>query len=149
MFHMEKGIGWKERGVGMLKINASKSSVELDKRGNPAPTTFTASSLGTAEASKPASAADSADWDRDHDTSSSSGGGTCKNVRLLMRQDQTLRVILNTTLMPAMKFQLTQRLKSALVLFTAFEDGNVSQVQMKVCGRSCPCLELLFAHPDH
>ncbi|KAL2153089.1 hypothetical protein VTH82DRAFT_4244 [Thermothelomyces myriococcoides] len=55
-----------------------------------------------------------------------------KHVRLIMRQDHTLRVILNTVVLPAMKFQVTNRLKASTVLFTAFEDGQARQVQMKM-----------------
>ena len=109
MYLMEKGVGWKERGGGMLKVNAPKSTVEFDNHGVPDPTSFDASAL-----------ADEDDDDRQ------------KHVRLIMRQDHTLRVILNTVIMPAMKFQVTNRLKTSTVLFTAFEGGEARQVQMKV-----------------
>jgi hypothetical protein len=110
MFHMEKGTGWKERGAGMLKVNVPKSTIELDDSGIPIKDSFDASVL---------------EDDVDEDTN------TRQNVRLIMRQDHTLRVILNTAIVPAMKFQLTQTLKAAHVLFTAFEGGEAKQVQMK------------------
>ncbi|KAK0714607.1 hypothetical protein B0H67DRAFT_553291 [Lasiosphaeris hirsuta] len=112
MFLMEKGVGWKERGAGMLKVNVPRSSVEMDDFGHPEPNSFDASVL---------------DDDEDEDESCAR-----KNVRLIMRQDHTLRVILNTPIVPAMKFHLTQKLKAAFVLFTAFEDGEAKQVQMKL-----------------
>jgi hypothetical protein len=108
MYLMEKGVGWKERGGGMLKVNAPKSTVELDKHGVPDAASFDASVL--------------ADEDDERQ----------RHVRLIMRQDHTLRVILNTVIMPAMKFQVTNRLKTSTVLFTAFEGGEARQVQMKV-----------------
>ncbi|KAK3352361.1 hypothetical protein B0T25DRAFT_184011 [Lasiosphaeria hispida] len=111
MFLMEKGVGWKERGAGMLKVNVPRSSIEMDDFGHPEPNSFDASVL-----------------DDDNEDESCAR----KNVRLIMRQDHTLRVILNTPIVPAMKFQLNQKLKAAFVLFTAFEDGEAKQVQMKL-----------------
>ncbi len=110
MYLMEKGVGWKERGAGMLKVNVPKSTVEFDDQGAVDPSSFDASVLE-----------DGSD-DEDRRT----------HVRLIMRQDHTLRVILNTVILPAMKFQVTNRLKTSTVLFTAFEGGEVRQVQMKV-----------------
>lgn len=117
MYHMEKGVGWKERGAGMLKVNVPKSTIEFDDYGNPDPTSFDASVLEDEEETD-----------------------APKAVRLILRQDHTLRVILNTVVVPAMTFQLTQKLKAAFVLFTAFEDGEAKQVQMKVglCTLSAP-----------
>lgn len=123
MYIMEKGVGWKERGAGMLKINVPKSTVELDDQGAPDPWSFDASALeGNGGEGK------------GEQGGGDSGGATTprRNVRLIMRQDHTLRVILNTIVLPAMKFQLTRKLKAATVLFTAFEGGEARQVQMKV-----------------
>ncbi|KAK4238081.1 hypothetical protein C8A03DRAFT_44133 [Achaetomium macrosporum] len=106
MYVMEKGVGWKERGAGMLKVNVPKSTVELDDQGVPDPASFDPSVLEEEEEGR-------------------------KHVRLIMRQDHTLRVILNTIILPAMKFQVTNRLKASTVLFTAFEGGEARQVQMK------------------
>ncbi|KAL1836811.1 hypothetical protein VTJ49DRAFT_4627 [Mycothermus thermophilus] len=110
MYVMEKGVGWKERGAGMLKVNVPKATVELDPEqgGAPDPASFDASVL-----------ADEKEERRKH-------------VRLIMRQDHTLRVILNTVLLPAMKFQVMNRLKASTVLFTAFEEGSARQVQVKL-----------------
>ncbi|KAF3767858.1 hypothetical protein M406DRAFT_355737 [Cryphonectria parasitica EP155] len=59
-------------------------------------------------------------------------------VRLLMRQDSTLRVILNTVMLARMEFQLKEGLKSKSVLFTAIEgeDAKHVQVQMKMSPQS-------------
>lgn len=114
MYLMEKGVGWKERGAGMLKVNVPKSTVDLDDQGAVDPSSFDASVLEDGE-------------DEDRRT----------HVRLIMRQDHTLRVILNTVILPAMKFQVTNRLKTSTVLFTAFEGGEVRQVQMKVGTTKC------------
>ncbi|KAK3318335.1 hypothetical protein B0H66DRAFT_233431 [Apodospora peruviana] len=111
MFQMENRE-WKERGAGMLKVNVPKVSIELDDAGNPDPSSFDASVL-----------------DDDDDETTSSGR---KNVRLIIRQDHTLRVILNTPIIPAMSFLLTRKLKAATVLFTAFVDGEAKAVQVKM-----------------
>ena len=109
MFQMEKGTGWKERGAGMLKVNVPKSTIEISDHGYPDMSSFDASVL-----------------DDDDENGGRSG------VRLILRQDHTLRVILNTAIVPAMKFQLNQKLKAAYVIFTAFEGDEAKQVQMKV-----------------
>ncbi|KAH8889793.1 hypothetical protein GQ53DRAFT_196230 [Thozetella sp. PMI_491] len=105
MFQMEKGEGWKERGAGMLKVNVPKETVDINEQGYADMASFDASVL------------------EENDTS---------RVRLILRQDHTLRVILNSPIVPAMKFQLNQKLKAAFVLFTAFESNEVKQVQMKM-----------------
>ncbi|KAK3991320.1 nucleoporin NUP56 [Cladorrhinum sp. PSN332] len=107
MFVMEKGVGWKERGAGMLKVNVPEATVDVDDNGVPNASSFDASVLDDIE-------------------------GHAKNVRLIMRQDHTLRVILNTVVLPAMKFQVTHKLKSATILFTAFDGNDHIQVQMKM-----------------
>jgi hypothetical protein len=117
MFLMEKGVGWKERGAGMLKVNVPQSSVEFDEQGIPRPETFDASVLD--------------------DDPMPDGSKGRKSVRLIMRQDHTLRVILNTVILPAMDFQLNQKLKASLILFMAFDGPNVQQVQMKVGAPTC------------
>jgi Ran-binding protein 3 len=74
--------------------------------------------------------------------------GDVKSVRLIMRQDSTHRVILNTTVIPAMTFQEKPMNKTVCVLFTAIEGaGEAVSVQLKVSktkherwlhgGRSC------------
>lgn len=112
MFMMEKGVGWKERGAGILKVNVPQSSVEFDHQNNPMPESFDASVLD--------------------DEESKDGSKGRKSVRLIMRQDHTLRVILNTVILPSTDFILTTKLKSSFVLFMAFEGTEVKQIQMKV-----------------
>lgn len=114
MFYHDKEAGWKERGAGMLKINVPQSCVDFNEDGTAVPGSFDASGLETDE---------------------EEAGAGPKICRLLMRQDQTHRVILNTVIVPAMKFQEKASLKSVGILFTAFE-GATSQpvsVTMKVC----------------
>jgi hypothetical protein len=121
MFMMEKGVGWKERGAGILKVNVPQSSVDSDEQGNPLPESFDASTL--------------------EDEESKDGSKGRKSVRLIMRQDHTLRVILNTVILPNMDFVLNTKLKSSTVLFMAFDGTEVRQVQMKVSIAipSCVC----------
>jgi DEAD/DEAH box helicase domain-containing protein len=118
MFCHDKEAGWKERGAGMLKINAPSSCVEYDEDGNVIAGSFDASGL---------------------DESDENAAG----VRLLMRQDQTHRVILNTVLVPAMKFQEKASLKSVAVIFTAFEgeEAKPVSVTMRVSLTSAPPLD--------
>jgi hypothetical protein len=120
MYQMEKTEegpqAWKERGAGMLKINVPKSTVDFDDAGNPDIATFDASVLEGTE---------------------SEDNQSAKGVRLIMRQDHTLRLILNTAVVPAVKFQMMPKLKSATVLFTAFDTNEVKQVQMKVSCARC------------
>jgi hypothetical protein len=98
---------WKERGAGNLKINVPIPCVDVDEdTGAPIPGSFDASALEDA-------------------------GG--KVARLIMRQDSTHRVILNTAIIPAMKFQEKSNLKATYILFTAIEDGGAVSIQIKVC----------------
>ena len=109
-----KDAGWKERGTGALKINVPASCVDFDDNGNPISGSFDASGLEQDES-----------------------GGSFKGARLIMRQDQTHRLLLNTVLLPAMKFQEKASLKAVNVLFTAFDasdegDARAFSVNMKV-----------------
>ncbi|KAK3398709.1 hypothetical protein B0T20DRAFT_438016 [Sordaria brevicollis] len=115
IFIMEKGVGWKERGAGMLKVNVPKASVKRDHSGNWNSRSFDASALV-----------------EDNGDGESGGSGGRKSVRLVMRQDHTLRVILNTAIVPAMEFVVTKKLKASYVLFTAFEGTEPRQVQVKL-----------------
>lgn len=69
-----------------------------------------------------------------------------KNVRLIMRQDSTHRLLLNTVLIPAMSFQEKPTNKTVCVLFTAIEDkGEPVSIQLKVSTlsyeiRHTPCV---------
>lgn len=130
MYEMDMVInGWKEKGAGMLKVNVPTSTVEFDEDGHPRPETFDASVLGEDEPEN--------------------GSNSKKSVRLIMRQDSTLRVILNTVILPAMEFKLNTKLKASLVLFMAFEGKEIKQVQMKVCraaaeGCWTPCADKMM-----
>lgn len=105
MFYHDKEAGWKERGAGMLKINVPQACVDFEESGAVIPGSFDASALE----------ADDAD----------------QGVpRLVMRQDQTHRVILNTAIVPAMTFQEKASLKSVSVLFTAFEGTPAKPVSI-------------------
>ncbi|KUJ16783.1 uncharacterized protein LY89DRAFT_684829 [Mollisia scopiformis] len=98
VFAMDKV--WKERGVGVLKINAPKSCVSFDENGAPIPGSFDASGLD----------------DEDADPNAP------KVPRLIMRQENTHRVVLNTIIVRAMAFSDKQPASSsAQILFTAFE----------------------------
>lgn len=104
-------IGWRERGAGILKINVPIESVNIDSESGAAdPKSFDRAILSESTPASP------------------------KLVRLLMRQDSTLRVILNTAMSAHMKFELREGLKANNVLFTAIEgeDAKHVQVQMKV-----------------
>lgn len=106
-------IAWRERGAGILKVNVPAESVSVDpETGGADAKSFDASVLNQSTTENP------------------------KLIRLLMRQDSTLRVILNSAILSAkMEFQLKEGLKAKSVLFTAIEgeDARHVQVQMKVC----------------
>ncbi|KAI1143074.1 hypothetical protein F5Y05DRAFT_408528 [Hypoxylon sp. FL0543] len=108
IYHLDKASSaWKERGSGNLKINVPTACIEFDEvTGTPVPGTFDASCLGVAES---------------------------KVVRLVMRQDSTHRVILNTAIIPAMEFKpKTPASTTQCVLFTAIEDGGAVSIQLKM-----------------
>ncbi|CAM1511127.1 Fc.00g086400.m01.CDS01 [Cosmosporella sp. VM-42] len=112
MFYHDKEAGWKERGAGMLKINVPQVCVEFDEGGAVIPGSFDASGLELEDAG-------GSDSSKGH-----------KVARLIMRQDQTHRVILNTAILPAMKFQEKASLKSVGILFTAFEGEPAKPVSI-------------------
>ncbi|OPB43483.1 hypothetical protein A0O28_0097710 [Trichoderma guizhouense] len=111
MFYHDKEAGWKERGAGMLKINVPQACIEFDENGSPILGSFDASSL-------------------EGDDGEDDKAQVHKVVRLLMRQDQTHRVILNTAILPAMNFQEKASLKSVGILFTAFEGEQAKPVSI-------------------
>jgi hypothetical protein len=101
LFALEsKEAGWKERGVGTLKINVPKSCASFDGNGIPIPGSFDISGL------------------EDEDGEDSNAPSV---PRLIMRQENTHRVILNTIIVRAMEFLDKPSTGSAQVLFTAFE----------------------------
>ncbi|ORY58063.1 uncharacterized protein BCR38DRAFT_353750 [Pseudomassariella vexata] len=109
IYHLDKTstpAAWKERGAGNLKINVPTVCVDLDESGVPLPGSFDASGLEDAES---------------------------KTIRLIMRQDSTHRVILNTAVIPAMEFQEKSTNKAVCVIFTAIEgEGNAVSIQAKM-----------------
>ncbi|KAI0597036.1 hypothetical protein F4775DRAFT_273302 [Biscogniauxia sp. FL1348] len=109
IYHLDKASSsWKERGAGNLKINVPLACVTIDEEsGAPIPGTFDASTLEGAES---------------------------KVVRLVMRQDSTHRLLLNTVIIPAMEFQEKSTVKATCVLFTAIENEGAVSIQIKVRG---------------
>ncbi|KAI1266071.1 hypothetical protein F5Y18DRAFT_426583 [Xylariaceae sp. FL1019] len=107
IFHLDKATNsWKERGAGNLKLNVPIPCVDIDEdTGAAIPGSFDASML------------DSSDG---------------KVVRLVMRQDSTHRILLNTAVIPAMDFQEKSSLKATFVLFTALEDGGPINIHLKM-----------------
>ncbi|KAL6881536.1 P-loop containing nucleoside triphosphate hydrolase protein [Trichoderma novae-zelandiae] len=122
MFYHDKDAGWKERGGGMLKINVPQACIEFDETGSPILGSFDASGL------------ESGDGDGDKAQGH-------KVVRLLMRQDQTHRVILNTALLPAMAFQEKASLKTVAIFFTAFEGEPAKPVSITMRHSSIPAMD--------
>jgi hypothetical protein len=105
-----KETGWKERGVGTLKINVPKSCVNYDENGHPISGTFDLSGLEEED-------------EEDQDIS--------RVPRLIMRQENTHRVILNTVITRIMEFKDKPTTTAAQVMFTAFEgDQEPKPVQM-------------------
>lgn len=95
-----KEVGWKERGVGSLKINVPSSCVSFDENQHPLPGSFDLSGLNDEE----------------------DEGITGPRVpRLIMRQENTHRVILNTVVVRAMEFKDKASNTAAQIIFTAFE----------------------------
>ena len=108
LFALEsKEAGWKERGVGTLKINVPHSCVTLDASGVPIPGSFDISGLGDDEESK-----------------------APRVPRLIMRQENTHRVVLNTIIVRAMEFKDKPSQTAAQILFTAFEGEEAKPINM-------------------
>jgi hypothetical protein len=108
-----KDVGWKERGVGTLKINVPKSTVDYDENGLPIPGSFDISGLDSEE-----------------------DENAPRVARLIMRQENTHRVVLNSVIVPAMEFKDKPATSAAQILFTAFEgDKEPKPINMllKVC----------------
>ena len=98
LFALDKA-GWKERGVGTLKVNVPKSCANYDENGQPVPGSFDASGLEDEDANPTAP----------------------QVARLIMRQENTHRVILNTIIVRAMEFKPKPSASGAQITFTAFE----------------------------
>ena len=95
-----KEKGWKERGVGTLKVNVPECCATFDENGAPIPGSFDVSGF------------------EDEDEGDIKAP---KVPRLIMRQENTHRVILNTILVKAMEFKDKPSTSGAQILFTAFE----------------------------
>lgn len=99
LFALEtKEAGWKERGVGSLKINVPQVCASFDDAGVPIPGSFDISGL--------------------EDDDDSKGP---RVPRLIMRQENTHRVILNTIIVRGMEFKDKPSQTAAQILFTAIE----------------------------
>ncbi|KAI0548330.1 hypothetical protein F4679DRAFT_327098 [Xylaria curta] len=97
---------WKERGAGILKLMVPKEcAVAGDNPSVGLPGSFDPTALKESES---------------------------KMIRLVMRQDATHRVILNTALLPNMEFREKSGLKATSVLFTAIEDEGPVSVTLRV-----------------
>ncbi|KFX86633.1 hypothetical protein V490_08995 [Pseudogymnoascus sp. VKM F-3557] len=111
LFAMEPKEGWKERGVGNLKVNVHKTCVEFDEyTGAPVPGSFDVSLRDDDEDAPPVIAA-----------------------RLIMRQENTHRVILNTIINRALK--LEEKPSNAAgkgYMFTAFDGGKPVNMLLKL-----------------
>ncbi|KAI0020234.1 hypothetical protein F4780DRAFT_386308 [Xylariomycetidae sp. FL0641] len=107
IYNLDKASNsWKERGAGNLKINVPLACVDIDEdTGSFDASSFDVSGLEKAES---------------------------KIVRLVMRQDATHKIILNTVVIPTMQFQEKSTVKATCVLFTAIEDEGAVSIQMKV-----------------
>jgi hypothetical protein len=112
LFALEsKEAGWKERGVGTLKINVPRSCASFDDHGVAIPGSFDASGL--------------------EDEEEEANSSLPKVARLIMRQENTHRVVLNTIILKAMKFENKPATSTAQIIFTAFEgDKEAKPINM-------------------
>lgn len=115
-----KEEGWKERGVGNLKVNVHKTCVEFDEyTGAVVPGSFDVSLRDDDEDAPPVIAA-----------------------RLVMRQENTHRVILNTIINRALK--LEEKPSNAAgkgYMFTAFDGSRPVNMLLKVSLLLYPIIE--------
>lgn len=117
--------GWKERGVGALKINVPRSSGAKmlfdegdEDDGEP---------LITPEKDEKKEGES-----KEKDDNTQIPVKSSYTARLIMRQDSTHRVILNSVVLKEMKFTEKATNTAIGVLFTAFEDGKPINMQLKV-----------------
>ncbi|KAI0459466.1 hypothetical protein F5B21DRAFT_526157 [Xylaria acuta] len=97
---------WKERGAGILKLMVPKEcAVSGDNPNAGLPGSFDPTALKDSES---------------------------KIIRLVMRQDATHRIILNTTLLPNMEFREKSGLRATSVLFTAIEDDGPVSITLRM-----------------
>ena len=121
LYYMDKERQWKERGAGILKVNVPDRCVEFDEDGTAIAASFDASALNG------------------DDDEEAAGVPRSKVVRLIMRQDSTHRVILNTAITMNTKFQERQTLKTNSILFQAFEGTPPESVMIQMKVRCSPC----------
>lgn len=114
VYHLDKESGaWKERGAGILKVNVPEATIDFDQSGAALTASFDASMLDAGD----------------------SDSKTPKVVRLIMRQDHTLRVVINTAVLAGTEFVRREMMKAVGFLFTALEgpDARPVTLQVKVC----------------
>lgn len=106
--------GWKERGVGVLKINVPKECVAYDDTGRAIPGSF----------------------DNVPTSNSETGSANTSVPRLIMRQENTHRVILNTAITKQIILRDKPSSSAAQIYFTALEgdeDPKPINLLLKVC----------------
>lgn len=104
------GTAWKERGAGVVKVNVHRSCVEMDEwDAKPIPGSFDASQGDEGTEGKPVIAA-----------------------RLIMRQDNTHKLILNTAIIRALKFVEKPGNTGKQFMFTAFDGGKPINMLLRV-----------------
>ncbi|KAL8381208.1 hypothetical protein RB595_005475 [Gaeumannomyces hyphopodioides] len=111
---------WKERGAGILKINVPEATVDADDHGTVIPESFDASMLQ----------ADQDGEDVEAGTTTTAKGS--KVVRLIMRQDHTHRVVVNTAVTGATDFVKREMLRAATFTFNAVEGPEAQLVTLQI-----------------
>lgn len=110
---VNKESGWKERGAGNLKLNVPRIYVDYDENGIPIPGSFDPSVRD------------------DSDEEGGEPGPT--SARLIMRQDHTHRVILNTVILKGLKFEEKSTSSGTVqISFTAFEEAKPITMLLRV-----------------
>ncbi|TLD31185.1 hypothetical protein PspLS_02849 [Pyricularia sp. CBS 133598] len=111
VYHLDKGSeAWKERGAGILKINVPEATIDFDQTGAALTASFDASMLDAGD----------------------SDSKTPKVVRLIMRQDHTLRVVINTAVLAGTEFVRREMMKAVGFLFTALEGPDARPVTLQI-----------------
>lgn len=112
VYHLDKESGaWKERGAGILKLNVPEATIDFDQQsGAPLTASFDASMLDAGD----------------------SESKTPKVVRLIMRQDHTLRIVINTAVVAGTDFVRREMMKAVGFLFTALEGPDAHPVTLQI-----------------
>ncbi|EJT79024.1 hypothetical protein GGTG_04114 [Gaeumannomyces tritici R3-111a-1] len=111
---------WKERGAGILKVNVPEATVDADDNGAVIPESFDASMLQ----------GDQDGEDAEAGTATTATGP--KVVRLIMRQDHTHRVVVNTAVTGATDFVKREMLRAATFAFSAVEGPEAKRVTLQI-----------------